>query len=74
MSVLAVDSMPVPASAGFGVSFVDMDGSRRREPLSSCWMVPFERVLPARAFSSHKGQKSFSGHVVVRHDRGSCRL
>jgi len=61
MSVLAVDSMPVPASAGFGVSFVDIDGSRRREPLSSCWMVPFERVLPARAFGSHKGQKSFSG-------------
>jgi hypothetical protein len=39
MSVLAVDSMPVPASAGFGVSFVDVGGSRRREPLSSCWMV-----------------------------------
>jgi hypothetical protein len=61
MSVLAVDSMPVPASAGFGVSFVDIDGSRRREPLSSCWMVPFERVLPARAFGSRKGQKSFPG-------------
>lgn len=62
MSVLTVDSTPVPASAGFGVSFVDVDGSRRREPLSSCWMVPFERVPPARAFSSpHPEKKNFSG-------------
>jgi hypothetical protein len=61
MSVLAVDSAPVPVSAGFGVSFVDVDGGRRRETLSSCWMVPFERVLPARAFGSHPGKKSFSG-------------
>jgi hypothetical protein len=61
MSVLAVDSAPVPASAGFGVSFVDVDGGRRRGPLSSCWTVPFERVLPARAFGSHPGKKSFSG-------------
>lgn len=45
--------MPVPASAQFDVSFVDMDGDRRREPLSSCWMVPFERVLPVRAFGSY---------------------
>jgi hypothetical protein len=61
MSVLAADSMPVPASAGFGVSFVDVGESRRHEPLSLCWIVPFERVLPARAFGLHKGQKSFSG-------------
>jgi hypothetical protein len=61
MSVLAVDSAPVPASAGFGVSFVDTAGGRRRGPLSSCWMVPFEQVLPARAFGSHPGKKSFSG-------------
>lgn len=62
MSVLTVDSTPVPASAGFGVSFVDVDGSRRREPLSSCWMVPFERVPPARAFGSpHPEKKNFSG-------------
>jgi hypothetical protein len=61
MSVLAVDSVPVPASAGFGVSFVDVDGGRHRGPLSSCWMVPFERVLPVRAFGSHMGKKSFSG-------------
>jgi hypothetical protein len=61
MSVLAADGVPVPASAGFGVSFADMDGGRRREPLSSCWMVPFEQVLPVRAFGSHKGKRSFSG-------------
>ena len=61
MSVLAVDGAPVPASAGFGVSFVGMDGGRRREFLSSCWMEPFERVLPVRAFGSHAGKKSFSG-------------
>src|SRR5260370_38208439 len=61
MSVLAVDSAPVPASAGFGVSFVGMDGGRRREFLSSCWMEPFERVLPVRAFGSHAVKKRFSG-------------
>ena len=61
MSVLAVDSVPVPASVGFGVSFTDVDGGRRRGPLSSCWTVPFERVLPARAFGSHPGKTSFSG-------------
>lgn len=61
MSVLPADSVPVPVSAGFGVSFVDADGGRRRGPLSSCWMVPFERVLPARAFGSHRGKTSFSG-------------
>jgi len=61
MSVLAVDGLPVPASVSFGVSFVDMDGLRRSEPLSSCWMVPFEQVLPVRAFGSHPGKKSFSG-------------
>jgi hypothetical protein len=61
MSVLAVDSAPVPASAGFGVSFVGTDGGRRREFLSSCWMEQFERVLPVRAFGSYAGKKSFSG-------------
>src|SRR5260370_36939352 len=60
MSVLAVDSAPVPASAGFGVSFVGMDGGRRREFLSSCWMEPFERVLPVRAFGSHARKKRYS--------------
>src|ERR1039457_1535468 len=61
MSVLAVDSAPVPASAGFGVSFVGMDGGRRREFLSLCWMHPLEWFLPCRAFGSHAGKMSFSG-------------
>ena len=60
MSVLALEGV-VPASAGFDVSFVDPGGSRRREPLSSCWMVPFERALQVRDFSSYLGKKSFSG-------------
>ena len=61
MSVLRLEGMPVPVSADFDVSFMDSDGGRRCEPLSSCWMVLFERALPVRAFSSYKGKKSFSG-------------
>jgi hypothetical protein len=61
MSVLAPDSVPVPVSADFGVSFVDLGGTRRWEPLPSCWMVPFERALPVRAFGSYRGKRSFSG-------------
>jgi hypothetical protein len=51
----------VPLLADFVVSFVDLDGRRRGEPLSSCWMVPFERVLPVREFGSYRGKRSFSG-------------
>lgn len=51
----------VPFSADFVVSFVDLDGGRRGEPLSSCWMVPFERVAPVREFGSYRGKRSFSG-------------
>ena len=61
MTVLVLEGVPVPISADFDVSFVDVDGGRRCEPLASCWMVPFEQVLPARAFNSYKGKKSFSG-------------
>jgi hypothetical protein len=61
MSVLSLEGMPLSVSADFDVSFVDIDGGQRRDPLSSCWMVPFERVLPVRAFSSYKGMKNFSG-------------
>ena len=61
MGVLALDGTPVPAAGDFGVSFVNPDGQRCREPLSSCWMVPFEQVPQVRAFSSYKGKKSFSG-------------
>lgn len=61
MSVLMLEGVPVPISADFHVSFVDANGARRCEPLSSCWTVPFEQALPVRAFTSYKGQKSFSG-------------
>jgi hypothetical protein len=61
MSVLSLEGVPLPASADFDVSFVDIDGGERCDPLSSCWVVPFERVLPIRGFSSYKGMKNFSG-------------
>jgi hypothetical protein len=61
MSGLSLKGVPVPVSADFNLSFVDVDGRRRCELLSSCWMVPFERVLPVRTFSSYKGMKNFSG-------------
>ena len=51
----------VPFSADFAVSFVGLDGCRRGEPLSSCWMVPFESVQPVREFGSYRGKRSFSG-------------
>jgi hypothetical protein len=58
MSVLTLEGVLVPVSADFDVSFIDIDGGRRCEPLSSCWMVPFERALPVRAFSSYKRKKA----------------
>jgi hypothetical protein len=61
MSVLALTGAAAPVSGDFDASFIDPDGSRRCESLSSCWMVPFERVPPVRAFSSYKGTKNFSG-------------
>lgn len=61
MSVLALDGATVPVSAEFDVAFVDPDGSQRCEPLSACWMVPFERALQVRAFSWNRGKRSFAG-------------
>lgn len=58
MGVLVLEGVPVPVSADFDVSFMDIDGGRRCEPLSSCWMVPFERALPFRAFSSYKARRA----------------
>jgi hypothetical protein len=54
MSVLRLEGMPVPVSADFDVSFMDSDGGRRSEPLSSCWMVLFEQALPVRAVPRHR--------------------
>jgi hypothetical protein len=43
------------------VVFVDCDGARRRESLSLCRDVPFERVRPVRGFASVPGQGNFPG-------------
>lgn len=36
--------------------FIDAVGAVRREPLSRCWNVGFERVAPVRGFASFRGQ------------------
>ena len=43
------------------VEFIDADGMRRREPLSGCWNVEFERVAPVRGFASFRGQRNRPG-------------
>ena len=47
------------AMSSFAVSFVDEMGVQRREPLPSCWDVPFERTTPSRSFPSFKGQRDY---------------
>ena len=49
------------AAAGVEVEFIDADGTRRQEPLSSCWNVAFERVAPVRGFASFRGQRNRPG-------------
>jgi hypothetical protein len=50
------------AASSFVLSFVDETGAqRRREPLSSCWDMPFERARPSRSFPTFKGQRNFAG-------------
>ena len=49
------------AAAGVEVEFIGADGTRRREPLSSCWNVAFERVAPVRGFASFRGQRNRPG-------------
>ena len=41
--------------------FIDADGTVRREPLSRCWSVAFERVSPVRRFASFRGQRNRPG-------------
>src|SRR6266700_2732199 len=41
--------------------FIDADGTVRREPLSRCWSVAFERVSPVRGFASFRGQRNRPG-------------
>jgi len=48
-------------AAGVEVEFIDADGTRRREPLSGCWNVAFERVAPVRGFASFRGQRNRPG-------------
>jgi len=49
------------ARSSFELWFVDEAGAQRREPLPSCWQVPFERARPSRSFPSFKGQRNFPG-------------
>jgi hypothetical protein len=49
------------AGSWFEVSFIDETGAQRRQPLASCWDVPFERAGPSRSFPSFKGQRNFPG-------------
>ncbi|MFF1421568.1 TnsA-like heteromeric transposase endonuclease subunit [Streptomyces sp. NPDC058280] len=44
--------------AAFEVVYVDEDCVRRREPLSACWTLRFERLSPVRTVKSYQGQKS----------------
>jgi len=49
------------AASSFELSFVDETGAQRREPLSSCWDMPFERARPSRSFPTFRGQRNFPG-------------
>jgi hypothetical protein len=52
---------PAVAAAGAEVEFIDADGTPRREPLSGCWNVAFERVAAVRGFASFRGQRNRPG-------------
>jgi hypothetical protein len=56
---------PLPGATAVGAAveaeFIDADGTVRREPLSRCWSVAFERVSPVRRFSSFRGQRNRPG-------------
>ena len=52
---------PAGAAADVEVEFIDADGTPRREPLSGCWNVAFERVAPVRGFASFRGQRHRPG-------------
>jgi hypothetical protein len=57
----AMGRQPAGAAAGVEVEFIDADGTPRREPLSGCWNVAFERVAPVRGFASFRGQRNRPG-------------
>jgi hypothetical protein len=50
------------AGLSFDVVFVDEAGCRRREPLSACWDLAFEKVAPVRAFPAAKDQVNWPGY------------
>jgi hypothetical protein len=56
---------PLPSATAVGAAveaqFIDADGTVRRESLSRCWSVAFERVSPVRGFSSFRGQRNRPG-------------
>ena len=53
--------LPAGAAADVEVEFIDADGTPRREPLSDCWNVAFERVAAVRGFASFRGQRNRPG-------------
>ena len=64
---LVVGRLP-GAAAGVVVEFIDVDGAPRREPLSGCWNVAFERVAAVRGFASFRGQRHRPGpHDGIPH-------
>jgi len=58
---MAVTAGASVAGSSFALLFVDEAGIQRREPLRSCWDVPFEQMRPSRSFPSFKGQRNFPG-------------
>ena len=66
---MAVAAGASAAGSSFALSFVDEAGIQRREPLSSCWNVAFERVKPVRGFPLVPRAAQLAGAVVVREDR-----
>jgi hypothetical protein len=49
------------AAADVEVGFTGADGTLRREPLSGCWKVAFERVAAVRGFALFRGQRNRPG-------------
>ncbi|RNG26246.1 TnsA-like heteromeric transposase endonuclease subunit [Streptomyces botrytidirepellens] len=60
--------------AAFEVGYVDDDCVRRREPLSVCWTLRFERLSPVRTIKSYRGQMSVTRDYWVATTAGqlSC--
>lgn len=58
---LALGRQSAGAAADVEVEFIDADSTPRREPLSGCWNVAFERVAPVRGFASFRGQRNRPG-------------